>query len=232
MLRPMNRSLRTLWAGIVCGVAACAAGLTAGCASHGHGAAAVDMTRPVYVLMATTAGDITLELDPVRAPISTRNFLDHAAAGHYDGTVFHRVIPTFVVQGGGWTPELVERAKLDAAAGRPDTPIKNEWQNGLKNVRGSIAMARDAEPDTATREFYINVADNAKLDTAREKTGNAGYAVFGRVVYGWEAVEKIRTGATGPRPDIKVDDGTMNDVPLALVVVTAVKVIEKPDVHE
>ncbi len=228
----MNRSLRALWAGTVLGMAACVVGLTSGCASRGQGAAAVDMTRPVYVLMATTAGDITLELDPVRAPISTRNFLDHAAAGHYDGTVFHRVIPAFVVQGGGWTSDLVERAKIDAAAGRADTPIRNEWQNGLRNVRGSIAMARDAEPDTATREFYINVADNAKLDTAREKTGNAGYAVFGRVVHGWEAVEKIRTGATGPRPDIKVDDGTMNDVPLALVVITSVKVIEKPDVQE
>lgn len=232
MLRAMNRLLRTLCAAAAWGMALCGACVTAGCASQGPGAAVVDMTRPVYVLMATTAGDITLELDPVRAPISTRNFLDHAAAGHYDGTVFHRVIPAFVVQGGGWTSDLVEKAKIDAAAGRPDTPIKNEWQNGLKNVRGSIAMARDAEPDTATREFYINVADNAKLDTAREKTGNAGYAVFGRVVHGWEAVEKIRTGATGPRPDIKVDDGTMSDVPLALVVVASVKVIEKPDVHE
>lgn len=203
-----------------------------GCGSGGRAGAAVDMTKPVFVQMSTTAGEITLELDPVRAPISTRNFLDHAAAGHYDGTVFHRVIPAFVVQGGGWTPELVEKAKVDAAAGRADTPIKNEWQNGLKNVRGSIAMARDSDPDTATREFYINVADNAKLDTAREKTGNAGYAVFGRVVHGWEAVEKIRTGATGARPDIKVDDATMNDVPLSLVVVRRVWVIDRPDVHE
>lgn len=180
-------------------------------------------SAPVKVSMQTSAGEIVLELDPARAPISVANFLDHAEKGHYDGTIFHRVIPTFVVQGGGWTPEMVERAKVDAAAGTADVPIRNEWQNGLKNVKGTIAMAREAAPDTATREFYINVADNAKLDTAREKTGNAGYAVFGRVVAGWEVVEVIRTGATAPRPDVKVDDGSMEDVPVMPVVIKAVR---------
>lgn len=178
----------------------------------------------VHVVMETSAGDISLELDAARAPITVENFLKHARAGHYDGTVFHRVIPTFVVQGGGWTPELVERARVDAAAGRGDQPIRNEWTNGLKNVQGTIAMARDKDPDSATREFFINVADNARLDTPREVSGGAGYAVFGRVVDGWETVERIRTGATAPRPDIKVEDGSMNDVPVELVVIRRVRV--------
>ncbi|MGH7131224.1 MAG: peptidylprolyl isomerase [Phycisphaerales bacterium] len=232
----MRRNVAATWATAV--VAAAMLVMT-GCATQGAGdsnpapavnpelsPSRVDMTKPVNVAMDTTAGTITLELDPVHAPISTKNFLEHAAAGHYDGTVFHRVIPAFVVQGGGWTPALHEKAKDDIAAGHPDVPIKNEWQNGLKNTRGTIAMAREEQPDTATREFYINVADNTKLDTAREKTGNAGYAVFGRVVGGWETLEIIRTDKTGPRPDIKVDDGSMEDVPVNLVVIERVRLVK------
>jgi cyclophilin family peptidyl-prolyl cis-trans isomerase len=201
-------------------VVACAA-ILSGCASQGS-ATGSDVVR---VVMTTTAGDITLELDAKRAPVTVNNFMGHAGRGHYNETVFHRVIPNFVVQGGGWTPNLSERAKADASAGHPDRPIINEWQNGLKNVKGTIAMARDKDPDSATREFFINVADNAKLDTPREVSGGAGYAVFGRVVDGWDVVEKIRTGATGPRPDIKVDDGSMNDVPVDLVVIKTVRVV-------
>jgi cyclophilin family peptidyl-prolyl cis-trans isomerase len=185
-----------------------------------EGAAA--QTNP-QVLIKTTRGDIVVELYPAKAPVTVDNFLKYVDDKHYDGTIFHRVMPNFVVQGGGWTPGMVERAKVDAAAGTPDVPIRNEWQNGLKNVKGTIAMAREGPPDTATREFYINVADNAKLDTAREKTGNAGYAVFGRVVAGWEVVEVIRTGATAPRPDVKVDDGSMENVPVMPVVIKAVR---------
>ena len=208
-----------------------AATVVSGCATGGSSPkdldpATVDMTKPVHVAMDTTAGTIELELDPVRAPISTRNFLQHAAAGHYDGTVFHRVIPAFVIQGGGWTPDLQEKCKANAEAGHPDVPIKNEWKNGLKNTRGTIAMARDEQPDTATREFYINVADNTKLDTARPQTGNAGYAVFGHVIDGWTAIEIIRTGKTGPRPDIKVDDGSMADVPVNLVMIERVRLVK------
>ena len=191
-----------------------------GCATSSR----VEARPEVVIEMETSAGTITLELDRAHAPISVANFLDHARKGHYEGTVFHRVIPTFVIQGGGWTPQLVEKAKLDAAAGRPDVPIRNEWQNGLKNAKYTIAMARDAAPDTATREFYINVADNAKLDGPREVTGNAGYAVFGRVIGGFEAVEKIRTGATGPRKDVAVDDGGMENVPLELVEIRHMRV--------
>lgn len=177
--------------------------------------------------MRTTAGDIVLELDPVRAPITTANFLDHARAGHYTGTIFHRVVPDFVVQGGGWTPDLKERAKADAAAGRPDVPITNEWQQALKNERGTIAMAREEQPDTATREFYFNLRDNFKLDTARPTTGNAGYAAFGRVVSGWEVVERIATGKTEPRTVEGVTDGSMNNVPIDPVQVTLVERISE-----
>lgn len=210
--------------------AACSLATLAACASppaKDLDASSIDMTRPVPVVMVTTAGTITLELDPVHAPISTRNFLAHAAAGHYEGTIFHRVIPTFVIQGGGWTPDMVELAKLDAANGRPDVPIANEWRNGLKNTKGSIAMAREEAPDTATREFYINVADNPKLDSPRPQTGNAGYAVFGRVTAGWDVVELIRCGPTGPRPDVKVDDGSMENVPIEPVVILSVRPVSK-----
>ena len=173
--------------------------------------------------MQTSAGKITLELDSRRAPISTANFLAHAERGDYDGTIFHRVIPTFVIQGGGFTPDLKERAKMDEAAGRKDTPIRNEWQNGLKNRRGTIAMARDTDADTATREFYINVADNAKLDIARPKAGNAGYAVFGRITSGMDVVETIKSGRTTSRPDVIVDGEGMKDVPVEPVVILSVR---------
>jgi len=163
----------------------------------------------VYVRMSTTAGDILLELNHEKAPISVENFMVYVEQKAYDGTIFHRVIPTFMVQGGGYTPDLTEL--------KGGSPIKNEWQNGLKNVRGSIAMARESDPDTATREFYINVVDNPKLDGPRATTGNAGYAVFGRVVAGMAAVDKIRDGKTGPR-----DDKDMKDVPLEPVRITKV----------
>src|SRR5262249_42591841 len=150
------------------------------------------------VRMDTSMGEIVVELDSAKAPITVANFLAYADRGDYNGTIFHRVVPHWVVQGGGWTPNLKERAKLAAAAGNPDLAIKNEWQNGLKNVRGSIGMARDEGPDTATREFYINLEDHPKLDTAREKNGNAGYAVFGRVVGGMDVVDRIAAIPTHP----------------------------------
>ena len=176
----------------------------------------------ILVSMQTSAGEIVLELDRAHAPISVDNFIAHAAKGDYDGTIFHRVIRTFVIQGGGFTPDLKERAKIDEQLGHKDTPIVNEWTSGLKNTRGTIAMARDAAPDTATREFYINVADNGKLDTPRETTGKAGYAVFGRVVKGMDVVEIIRTGKTMDHPEVIVDGDGMKDVPVAPVVIRRV----------
>lgn len=207
-----------LAASLLLAVAGC---LAAGCASGGDRAAAtLDMTKPVFVEMSTSAGDITLELDPVRAPISVENFMAHARAGHYDGTVFHRVIPTFVIQGGGWTPDLKERAKADAAAGRPDATIKNEWQNGLKNKNYTVAMARlgDRRPnpstvDSATAQFFINVKDNSFLDQPQPDGG--AYAVFGKVVKGTEVVDKIKAVPTG-------NSGHHGDVPKTAVVINKV----------
>src|SRR4051812_4545832 len=135
----------------------------AGCSSMHKPDAGVPTPR---VQIDTSMGPILLELDPARAPVSVTNFLHYTDTGAYDGTTFHRVVPGFVVQGGGWTPDLKERAKAAAASGHPDTPIANEWRNGLKNARGTIAMARDEQPDTATREFFINLKDNPKLDSA------------------------------------------------------------------
>lgn len=202
-----------------------AAALASGCANKGK---AKDDTAPtVRVRIETDKGDIVVELDREHAPISVANFLKYADRGAYDGTVFHRVMENFVIQGGGWTPDphdvLAERAKLDKNKGNPDVPIKNEWQNGLKNVRGSIAMARETDPDSATREFYINVQDNARLDTAREKTGNAGYAVFGRVVEGMDVVDAIRQVPTRSVTVVGVEDGSMENVPVEPVLVRSVR---------
>ncbi len=153
-------------------------------------APAAPTSRPVpakvYVLMTTSLGDILLELDGEKAPISVANFLSYADKEYYDGTIFHRVIDDFMIQGGGLTPDMAKR--------EPDPPIKNEWRNGLKNKRGTIAMARSRRPDSATSQFFINVVDNIAgsehdLDTPR---GPAAYAVFGRVVAGMDTVDKIR----------------------------------------
>lgn len=185
-----------------------------------------DRTGVVPVQLDTSAGEIVLELDPSHAPITVANFLKYADSRAYDGTVFHRVVKGFVIQGGGWAPDLKERAKDAAAEGHPDVPIKNEWQNGLKNVRGTIAMARDEGPDTATREFYINLVDNPKLDLAREKAGNAGYAVFGRVVKGMDVVDRIGAVATRNVNVAGVTDGSMENVPVEAVVIRRVQRVE------
>lgn len=184
--------------------------------------AAAERTQYVTVVMGTTLGDITLELDRLNAPISVANFLKYArgegGARDYSGTVFHRVVPGFVIQGGGYTPELVEIKET--------TTIASEWTNGLKNLRGTIAWARETDPNSATREFYINVADNERLDRPREVSGNAGYAVFGRVVAGMDVVDAIvaRAAAEGGRREIPERD--MQNVPTDLVAVTGVRVVE------
>lgn len=175
----------------------------------------------------TTAGTIRVELHGAAAPVTVRNFLSRVQAGQYDGTIFHRVVPGFVVQGGGWTIDLKERAKQDAAAGRPDVPIVNEWKSGLKNLRGTIAMAREEAPDSATREFYINLNDNARLDMARPNTGNAGYCAFGRVVSGMDVVDQIAAGKTESRTIEGVTDGSMNNVPLKPVIITKARIVPR-----
>lgn len=151
------------------------------------------------VAMETSLGRIVLELDAEKAPVTVANFLSYVEAKHYDGTVFHRVIDNFMIQGGGYDADLQEK--------RTGDPIKNEAGNGLANLRGTIAMARTAVPDSATAQFFINVKDNPFLDRARA-ADRVGYAVFGRVVEGMDVVDKIkavRTGRVGPLNDVPVE---------------------------
>lgn len=174
-----------------------------------------DGADTVIVSMHTTEGEIVLQLDPERAPISVANFLAYAQRGDYDGTVFHRVVPGFVIQGGGHAPDLTEL---------PDgEPIVNEWPNGLTNARGTIGMARETEPDSATRQWYINLADNDRLDIAREVSGNAGYAVFGRVVDGMDVVDRIAAAETYDQPG---EEGLKN-IPARPILIERVRRVER-----
>ena len=153
------------------------------------------------VVLSTSLGDIKVELYPDKAPVTVKNFLDYVKAGYYDGTVFHRVIPGFMVQGGGLTPDMQDKREGQ----RP--PIKNEGDNGLKNETGTLAMARTSVPDSATSQFFINVKDNSFLDRANAGD-KVGYAVFGRVVDGMDVVRKIeqvKTATKGPHQNVPVD---------------------------
>jgi peptidyl-prolyl cis-trans isomerase A (cyclophilin A) len=141
------------------------------------------------VRLATSAGDIVVELDPAKSPKSVANFLEYVKAGHYDGTIFHRVIENFMIQGGGMSADMKEKPT------RASIPL--ESRNGLTNQRGTIAMARTSDPNSATSQFFINVKDNDFLNQAQSRDGN-GYAVFGKVVQGMDVVDKIRTTPTGP----------------------------------
>ena len=155
------------------------------------------------VKFATSAGDIVVELDAAKAPKTVANFVEYVKAGHYDGTIFHRVIPNFMIQGGGMTPDMKEKATR--------APIPLESGNGLDNLRGTIAMARTMDPNSATAQFFINVTDNGFLNKAQSRDGN-GYAVFGKVVSGMEVVDKIRAVPTGNK-------GMHQNVPLEPVVI-------------
>jgi cyclophilin family peptidyl-prolyl cis-trans isomerase len=149
-------------------------------------------TKNPSVLIKTSLGDITVELDQLQAPISTKNFLDYVDAKFYDGTIFHRVIPGFMIQGGGFTPNMQQKTTK--------APIKNEAGNGLKNLTGTIAMARTGIVDSATSQFFINVADNAQLNHRDESPAGFGYAVFGKVTAGMDIVKKIEVVKTTARP--------------------------------
>jgi cyclophilin family peptidyl-prolyl cis-trans isomerase len=157
----------------------------------------------------TTLGSFTVELFEKEAPISAKNFLDYAEAGHFDGTVFHRVIPGFVIQGGGMTADMRQRETR--------APIRNEADNGLKNRRGTLSMARTNDPHSATSQFFVNLVDNAFLDPGR---GGAGYAVFGCVTEGMDVVDKIAAVKTGSK-------GGHQDVPVTPIEVQSAKRVEK-----
>jgi cyclophilin family peptidyl-prolyl cis-trans isomerase len=153
------------------------------------------------VILTTSMGDIKVELYADKAPVTVKNFLDYTKAGYYDGTVFHRVIPNFMVQGGGLTPDM-----QDKTAGRMPA-IKNESSNGLKNEVGTLAMARTSAPDSATSQFFINVANNEFLNKEKAQD-KVGYAVFGKVVEGMDVVNKIvavKTTSKGPHQNVPAD---------------------------
>ena len=159
------------------------------------------MANPQVELHIAKLGVITLELDAVKSPSSAANFLDYVNKGHYDNTVFHRVIPGFMLQGGGFEPGMKEK--------RSGTPIANEAGNGLKNNNYTVAMARTNDPHSATAQFFINVADNGFLNHTAPSGQGWGYAVFGKVIAGSEVVDKIKavtTGRKGFHDDVPVDD--------------------------
>ena len=153
------------------------------------------------VRMQTSKGTILLELDADKAPVTVANFLEYAKSGFYDGTIFHRVIPGFMIQGGGFESGLSQKST--------NAPIKNEADNGLKNELGTIAMARTPDPDSASSQFFINVKDNAFLNYSAPTSQGWGYWVFGKVVDGLDVVreiEKVATGNSGGHQDVPVED--------------------------
>jgi cyclophilin family peptidyl-prolyl cis-trans isomerase len=159
----------------------------------------------------TSMGDIRLELYPAKAPLSVQNFINYANNGFYDGTIFHRVISHFMIQGGGFTPDMQKKTTGEA--------IQNEATNGLSNIRGTIAMARTGDPHSATAQFFINVQDNMNLDYSGQSSSREwGYTVFGRVIGGMEVVDKIRFVET-------TTQAPLSNVPLEPVVIESVEII-------
>jgi peptidyl-prolyl cis-trans isomerase B (cyclophilin B) len=177
-------------------------------------AKAPEMTaKNTQVKLHTNLGDIVLRLDPVKAPLSTANFVDYVKEGFYNGTIFHRVIPGFMAQGGGFTQDFEQKST--------HKPIQNEANNGLPNKRGSIAMARTSDPHSATAQFFINLADNGSLNHKSPTPQGWGYAVFGEVVEGMDVVDamaKIPTGRGGPMP---------TDVPQKPIIIEQATVLEE-----
>ncbi|MCC7202386.1 MAG: peptidyl-prolyl cis-trans isomerase [Nitrospirae bacterium] len=171
------------------------------------GEAGAEDKNPV-VLMETSAGNIKIELDKKNAPISTSNFLSYVDDKFYDGTIFHRVISNFMIQGGGFTPDMQQK--------QTKGQIKNEAANGLKNKRGTIAMARTMVVDSATAQFFVNVVDNDFLDHRDTSPQGYGYAVFGKVVEGMDVVDRIKSVKTGTKMGL-------GDVPMETVTIKSVR---------
>lgn len=163
------------------------------------------------IKLRTNYGEITLELDSEKAPITVQNFIDYVNSGHYDNTVFHRVIDGFMIQGGGFEPGLVQK--------QTRAPIRNEAANGLKNDKYTVAMARTSDVNSATAQFFINVADNDFLNYSSPTPQGFGYCVFGKVVEGMDVVDKIKKVRTGDR-------GGHQNVPLENVLLEKAEVIE------
>lgn len=160
------------------------------------------------VILSTTLGPITLELDDEKSPLTVENFLSYVSARQYDGTIFHRVIPGFMVQGGGFTADMRQKTTRET--------IKNEATNGLLNVRYSVAMARTSDPHSASAQFFVNVVDNVFLNHTAPTSSGWGYAVFGKVVEGFETVDQIAGARTGTKAGF-------SDVPLEPITILAAK---------
>ncbi len=163
--------------------------------------------KETHVLLTTSAGKIELALDSQKAPVSVENFLEYVKSGFYDNTIFHRVIPGFMLQGGGFNKDMTQKPT--------QAPIKNEADNGLRNLRGTVAMARTADKDSATSQFFINIADNAFLDHGQR---DFGYAVFGKVIKGMDVAYKI---AQAPTKNI----GPYQNVPTKPIVILSAKIL-------
>jgi len=162
------------------------------------------------IKLTTNFGDIVLELDHAKAPNTASNFEEYVKSGHFDGTIFHRVIPGFMIQGGGFSPDMKEKATRDS--------IKNEAANGLKNTKYTVAMARTSAPHSATAQFFINVKDNTFLNFRSEDANGFGYCVFGKVVQGQDVVDRIEQVKTGR-------SGMHDDVPKEAVVIQKAEII-------
>lgn len=169
------------------------------------------MSGTTTVLIKTSLGDITVELDADKAPLTVANVLSYVEDGSYDGTIFHRVMPGFMVQGGGFTPDMQQKPTR--------APVKNEADNGLKNLRGTLAMARTGVVDSATSQFFINVVDNAFLDFKSANPQGYGYAVFGKVTAGLDVVDAIVAVPT-------TTSGQFENVPVTPVVIESVTVVK------
>ncbi len=163
------------------------------------------------VKLETNMGDIILRLDDAKAPITVKNFLEYVKSGHYDGTIFHRVIKDFMIQGGGMTPDMKQKPT--------NKPIKNEASNGLDNEAYTVAMARTSDPNSATAQFFINVKDNKFLNYSAPTPQGYGYTVFGKVIKGQKIVDKIKAVPTGNR-------AMHQDVPVDPVIIVKASVIE------
>jgi peptidylprolyl isomerase/peptidyl-prolyl cis-trans isomerase B (cyclophilin B) len=214
MARPVSLTATLSVCLLVLGIAACGAG-EPGKQTASTEPAPGQPPNP-RVLIETSKANITVELFPGNAPQTTQNFLDYANAGFYDGLIFHRVIPGFMIQGGGMTPDMAEKPNRAA--------IPNEADNGLRNLRGTLAMARTMDPHSATSQFFINVADNYALNHRGKSVEGWGYAVFGKVVDGMDvadAIVAVPRGRAGPHDDVPREPVIMRHVrvlPVASVV--------------
>ena len=206
LMKPMIKCLAIVATGLVGFTAQLSAQEAKPAAEAKPAPAPTPASAAVKVTLETSKGIIELELDAAKAPVSTANFASYVKKAHYDGTIFHRVIPGFMIQGGGFTADMAQKPT--------DAPIKNEASNGLTNDRGTIAMARTGDPNSATCQFFINLVDNKGLDAP--KPDGYGYAVFGKVVKGMDVVDAIAAAPTGRK-------NGMADVPTETITIKSAK---------